>query len=476
MGAGRPHVLAITAELPAATGSGGQVRAYHCLKAMSTVSQLTIVLLYPAVEAATRDLRTWSQVVTQPAKSEGWTKSRRVLLSRILLTPWHKRGHDLMLAGQNICAERSCRQGFSLLHRLYGALLLLLFSLLRRLCTLDPPDLHVRGIAADTLERQVRDGNFANVDWVWIEHSYLYPLAERCAALLPGSRIAVNAHNVETELKRSQAAAQTNLLARSWLNAVSELCRCMETRMLRRAGFILCCSDDDAERLRRFGNRKAAIIVVPNGVDTEWFRREQQVPQTIRMLFTGTAGYLPNDDAVAWLIQEILPRIRSQFPNAELVLSGRHAQHNWGSVAKDTPGVTIISNPSDMRPILDSATIALVPLRQGSGTRFKILEAFSMGLGVVSTTLGAEGLPVKSGTHILLADTADDFAKAAISLLADPARIKVLGDSGRRLVCEQLDWKTIAQRMLAMLETARFFPQCGGRLAAAGTDRLDCCD
>ena len=437
------RILAISAEVPSAVGSGGSVRAWHCLRA---VARRHDVLLYLLAAGVPDGLDGQLDLVGSAAATNRQSSTRpgytRFLKS--LLLPWMHQGRALIQAGHNICSERA-EGRLTVLHWLYGWWLVLQLCVLRRHFLLDPPDLHLRSGTMLPLEQTAAIQAFA-ADALWIEHSYLYPLAERVCRRFSIQRILVNAHNVEHQLKELSAAAAPTLLSRCWQRQVSAICRQYETRMLRTAELIACCSHDDLQRFQVLlpGNAaRARLVVVPNGVDTRHFQPGCAAAEADSLIFTGTAGYGPNDDAVAWLLRELLPAIREQIPSIRLILAGRNAGHFWGDLAAGTSGVEIHSDVADMRVLLSRARAAIVPVRQGSGTRFKILEAMSMGLPVISTSLGAEGLDVVHGRELLLANSKEQIT-AAIRLIWGNAELsRQMAIAARAAACDRYDWLRI---------------------------------
>ncbi|MFM7166565.1 MAG: glycosyltransferase family 4 protein [Planctomycetaceae bacterium] len=441
------RILAISAEVPAAVGSGGAVRAWHCLRAVARRHRVMLHLLAGDVPG---DLAGQLKLAgSLPAAGrQQTTRSGYGRFLQSLLLPWRYQGRALIQAGHNICVERSSGR-LTVLHWFYGWWLVLQLCVLRRLFRLDPPDLHMRSGAVLPLEQTPDLHNFA-ADAVWIEHSYLYPLAERVCRQLSIQRILVNAHNVEHQLKHLSALAAPTLLSRCWQLQVAALCRQYETRMLRTAELIVCCSHNDCQRFRGLlpGTQPGArLAVAPNGVDTRYFQPGSPVADADCLIFTGTAGYGPNDDAVVWLLREVLPAIRRQVPAVRLILAGRNAGHLWGSLVAGVSGVELHSDVVDMRPLLSRARAAIVPLRQGSGTRFKILEAMSMGLPVISTSLGAEGLDVVDGRELLLANSSTEFAAATGLIWHSSEVCRQMASAARAAVCERYDWLGIESEL-----------------------------
>ena len=165
----------------------------------------------------------------------------------------------------------------------------------------------------------------------------------------------------------------------------------------------------------------AVLRVVPNGYPTG-VAAADTVSSTadIRLLYVGSAQYLPNRDAAAFLCQEIAPMIRAlTHSEVTLTLAGADPDGFYTNLA-DQPGIRAPGQLADLAPLLRWANIATAPLRAGGGSRIKILEAFAHGLPVVSTTIGARGLQVQSGMQLLLADTAAQFAASCIQLHLSP--------------------------------------------------------
>jgi len=302
------------------------------------------------------------------------------------------------------------------------------------------------------IERNYSDGK---PDVIWVEYSYLYPYALRLKHLFPNALIACNAHNVEWLFIKRLAGMAKTASSRNWWIISSSIVRKWERRMLEDSDLVFACSDVDASHFRALVPEATdRIKVSPNGVDTKNFQPSASRNGEPRLLFTGSAGYGPNDDAVAWFMQEIFPLIRQRLPEVHLCLAGLNAALHWTSFAETTSGVEIASDVPDMRPYFDQASVCVVPLRAGSGTRLKILEAMGMGRAVVATGMGAEGIEAIDGIHYLRADTAEEFANAVIGLLTDPSKRSAMEAVSRELVCKQYDWSKISAEAVGVLKMA----------------------
>lgn len=187
-----------------------------------------------------------------------------------------------------------------------------------------------------------------------------------------------------------------------------------------------------------------SIFIVPNGVDTSYFQPMHQPTNETTLLYTGRMDYLPNVDAMLWFCQEILPLIRGKQPQATLTIVGRDPVPEVQALA-NLPGVIVTGTVTDVRPYFTQAAVYITPLRLGAGTRLKVLEAMAMGIPVVSTRLGCEGLEVSSGEDIVIADEAECFAAEVVRLLGDTTAQTVLSGRARQTVEQRYDWAAIAR-------------------------------
>ena len=196
---------------------------------------------------------------------------------------------------------------------------------------------------------------------------------------------------------------------------------------------VLVCSDLDRERLSaQSGAPTERILVVPNtyGRSPGPVERSDD-DRRCTVLLVANYGTDQNVDAAAFAVQEVLPRLRRRVPTAELRLVGRDVERIAGLLPAD--GLTVVGPVDEVAPELARATVVLVPMRYGGGTRLKILEAFAHGTPVVSTSAGAEGLDAVHDEHLLLGDTADALAAAVERLVNEPETGRRLAAAGERL-------------------------------------------
>ena len=209
-----------------------------------------------------------------------------------------------------------------------------------------------------------------------------------------------------------------------------------------------------ARRVRAPGEHPACrTAVIPNGVDVRAFAPSTAPTDPDSILFFGAINYFPNADGVTFFIDEVLPTIRSRRPDATFESSDRVPATRCSRGRGN--GVDIVGMVDDVNPHLDRAAVVVVPLRIGGGTRLKIVEALAKGKAVVSTRLGAEGIDVVDGEHLLLADDPQEIADRVEQVLADPALARRLGDAGRRLAEERYSWAVITDRLEQFYDVLR---------------------
>jgi polysaccharide biosynthesis protein PslH len=261
-------------------------------------------------------------------------------------------------------------------------------------------------------------------------------------------------HNVEAEIWRRHAETATGPAAPVLLRTQWRRMQRFERAALNRFNLVLAVSEADRKTFERLYAPSVPIAVVPTGVDTSYFTPAAPLPADARnLVFTGSMDWLPNEDGMTYFCREILPRIRRVEPDTTLSIVGRAPTSAVRQLAA-MPGVSVTGRVEDVRPYIARGAVYVVPLRIGGGTRLKIFEAMAMGRAIVSTTVGAEGLPVTPGEHLIIADNPDRFALAVIRLLRDASQRTGLEQAARRLVVERFDWAAAAAALDSALETA----------------------
>jgi polysaccharide biosynthesis protein PslH len=162
--------------------------------------------------------------------------------------------------------------------------------------------------------------------------------------------------------------------------------------------------------------------------------------------------WLPNIDAAQFFAAEVLPYIRKERPNCRIMIAGRRPASAIKELAQRDSGIVVTGTVPDVRPYLWASTVAIVPLRIGGGTRLKIFEAMAARLPVVSTSIGAEGLPVTEGEHIAIADNPERFARCCLDLLTDAGLRQRRADRAWQLVSRQFSWSAVSTEFESALQ------------------------
>jgi glycosyltransferase involved in cell wall biosynthesis len=285
-------------------------------------------------------------------------------------------------------------------------------------------------------------------DIVQVEESLLAPYADAVDRRSKTKTIIVF-HNVHFVHTARIATIERLGWRRAWRRVNARMMRRYEPRIAERFSRAIVVSEPDRVLLSnaRPGLR---IDLVPNGVDTNALLPFAHPAGNPAIVFVGTLGYRPCTDGAMWLVREVLPRLRQHVASLEVWICGRNAPPEVEALAG--PGVFVESPVADVQPYYERATVAVAPLRAGGGSRLNILEAMSLGRAVVSTTLGAEGLDVRHGEHLLLADDPASFADAVLLALKDDELRVALARNARRLVEDQYDWDGIADRQMEIYD------------------------
>ena len=261
-------------------------------------------------------------------------------------------------------------------------------------------------------------------------------------------------HNVEAMIWKRHAEVQRARLKRAYLRREWRLMRTFEARECRRFHYVVAVSPEDRETIRReYGVQTVADV--PTGVDVQFFRPAPgAVPEPDSLVFTGSMDWLPNQDAMSFFVGEVMPLIAGSRPAVTLTIVGREPSRELQQLARQNPAIRVTGRVEDVRPYLEKAAVYVVPIRVGGGTRLKIFEAMAMERPVVSTTVGAEGLPVEDGRNMLLADSAKAFAAAVVTLLSDQGKARDIAEYAARQVREHYGWDGAAARFAGICEQA----------------------
>jgi len=283
-------------------------------------------------------------------------------------------------------------------------------------------------------------------DLLQLEYTQMACYADRAPAI----PALLTKHEVDFAACARRARMETNLLRklRWFYNYLQVLDR--ETQLTAKAHAAICMTDPDAHELRKFCP-SVPIHTINTGVDLDYFRPPERQAAGARLIFVGAFQHLPNVDAMLYFSREVFPLIRGQKPGTELWIVGSNPTPPILSLA-EMDGVQVTGFVQDIRPLMAESSVYIVPLRLGVGIRGKILEAWSMEMAVVTTTVGCAGLRYENGRNLLVADSPETFAEQVLSLLRNPEQRRRLGEEGRRTAEQYYSWDKSAAQLDALYQ------------------------
>ncbi|MBN1318135.1 MAG: glycosyltransferase [Anaerolineales bacterium] len=393
------NVLFLTPQLPYPPRQGTALRNFHLIEGLA--QQHTISVLSFIESDQSTDRFDWGPLATLCKRIETVSIAQRSTAQRL---------RDMILTRQPDMALRLWNKSF-----------------------------------ANKLAEWLRDEKFDLVHIEGIEMAPFIPILKK-APVRP--MIIFDDHNAEYVLQAR--AFQTDLrIPKRWHAAAYSLIqwirlRRFETITCARSDRVIAVSETDRVALLKL-DPNIQVDVIPNCIDTKAYAPKfEKTAPGFDLIFTGKMDFRPNVDAVFWFWKEIWPIIQSKMPDTTWGIVGKSPHGHLKQLADD-PAISVVGEVPEIIPYLHAATVYVIPLRMGGGTRFKLMEAMAAGLPVVSTSIGSEGVPVRSGQDILLADSPADFAYNVMRLLQEPELRKTLSDSAIEMVRKEFDWRTVTQ-------------------------------
>lgn len=265
---------------------------------------------------------------------------------------------------------------------------------------------------------------------------------------LHGFPLVLDMHNIESLLLLRYADRQHDPLRKIYARLTAAKLDRYERAAAPAFTRILTCSDLDARYATdRLGYSRAAVV--PNGVDRDHFAPQPGREQPDTLVFVGRMDYVANHDAMVFFCRSVLPRVWRSVPKTRLYIVGHEPSRAIQRLSRD-PRIVVTGSVPDVAEFVARATVFVAPLRYGSGTRLKILEAMAMAKAVVATPLGCEGIDARPGEEIVVAESPKDQARALVELLRDRVRREEIGQRGRELVLRKYTWAQIGSRLLEL--------------------------
>ena len=258
-------------------------------------------------------------------------------------------------------------------------------------------------------------------------------------------------HNVESHMLRRRGDNTRNPLIRGYFHREAQRLEDAERRTATQFATHITCSDLDRMRLHAIAP-SADIAVVPNGVDCNFFSSAGVPPRPNSVIFVGSMNWYPNVDAMLFFLREIWPRLKGRLQEATMDIVGSSPPDGLLRLARSLPDVVVHGYLPDVRPLMDSAAVFVCPIRDGGGTKLKILDAFAMQKCVVAHPIACEGINVSDGRNVVLASSAEEFVTQISRLLADATRRRAIAAAARELVESQYSFQRIGGLFNSLVE------------------------
>jgi sugar transferase (PEP-CTERM/EpsH1 system associated) len=257
----------------------------------------------------------------------------------------------------------------------------------------------------------------------------------------------LNHHNIESHMMIRRSTKEKNLLKRLYFYLEGKKLRNYEKRICPFFNANLVVSELDRKRLEVI-SPDLNIYVVPNGVDISYFKSQNSIVKRHSLIFTGSMDWYPNIDATEYFIRDIWPLLRKEVPDVIFTIAGRSPTNRIKKIASGDSSINVTGYVEDIRPYIDESDIYICPIRDGGGTKLKILDAMSMKKAIVATSVAVEGLDVIHGRHILIADDPKTFVSEILHLLNNSDLKEKLGQNARQFVEKKYSWEIIGREMI----------------------------
>ena len=307
----------------------------------------------------------------------------------------------------------------------------------------DKPFLIVRDqtpAMTDKVRQLVRSKRFdaIHVDQLWMAQYALTAVQD----IAPPPKLILDQHNAVHLIPKRLADGETHPLKQRLLAREARLLTTYESEICRRFDHVVWVTEEDhlaVEALSKTNtNGQMPSTVIPICADPTQIKPVAHTANKQRITFLGGLHWPPNAQGITWFAKHVFPQVRAEMPEAILTVIGKNPP-----TGLDEEGIEVTGYVADLMHYLIETAVFIVPLHAGGGMRVKILDAWSWKLPIVSTTIGAEGMDVQHEKNILIADTAQTFAEAVVSILKDTTLAQLLGQNGRQTILEKYDWRTV---------------------------------
>ena len=261
-------------------------------------------------------------------------------------------------------------------------------------------------------------------------------------------------HNIESHMMRRRSAQESNPLLRAYFELEALRLEAYERATAAQFDCHITCSTLDSERLRRVSSN-ASVTDIPNGVDCEYFKRSASTlnpkgnsgaPQ-IDLLFVGTMDWYPNAAAMEFFVEDVWPLLVQRRPGIRMGIVGRNPSARLKQAASASGGISLYGYVDDVRPFMESASVFVCPIKDGGGTKLKILDAMAMESCIVADPISCEGIDVQDGVHVRLASEPTEYVAAIDSILGSRDLQSRMGLAARTLVQNRYSYESLGRRL-----------------------------
>lgn len=258
-------------------------------------------------------------------------------------------------------------------------------------------------------------------------------------------------HNIESHMMLRRAENARTALTRRYFTHEGRGLLQIEQQMAPRFNAHITCSDLDSIRFKEIAP-EANVVVIPNGVDCEFFSAQGRRARENSVVFVGTMNWYPNIQAMDFFLKQVWPALKARVPAATMDIGGSNPPESIIQLAKSLPDVAVHGYLPDVRPLLDTSAVFVCPIMDGGGTKLKLLDAFAMGKCVVAHPVACEGIDVTPDLDVVLASTPSEFIEQVTSLLADEPRRQAIGRAARQLVEQRYSFDRIGDHFNSVIE------------------------
>lgn len=267
----------------------------------------------------------------------------------------------------------------------------------------------------------------------------------------PESKYIVFQHNVESYIWERHYINATNFISKAYFKSQWRRFLRYEQATCNWFDGVIAVSEFDENVFKDEFKLHNVLGHVETGVDVKAFSAFKREPKKHSLVFLGSMDWMPNIDGIEDFVKNSYPIIKKRLPDVSLTILGRNPPSKIVQLSQKDPSIFVTGTVDDVRPFLAKAAVSIVPLRIGGGTRIKIFETMAAGLPVISTTIGAEGLPITDGEHIVIADDSETFADETVMLLTDTERANRIASKAQQLVVSDFSWEKVTREFVTML-------------------------